>query len=199
MDRRLRAFPPVHRRDLEPDPRHKPHWHLVSVQESARAMVRQGIGGAIAITASTNAFQPEAGGLAYNTSKSGQVAVMHTAVWPATSRWPSARLPGRPLISHPHGSPRLPRPCHTWSLVVQSSAAAAAAARASSSTSSMTTPAPSAANTPPPLVQCPGPLRSPNTPAGEPALQADHRSNPPCPGPRGITGQMSTTLSSSTT
>jgi NAD(P)-dependent dehydrogenase (short-subunit alcohol dehydrogenase family) len=52
-------------------------WYLV--QEAARAMVRQGSGGAIAITASTNAFQPEAGGLAYNTSKSGQVAVMHTA------------------------------------------------------------------------------------------------------------------------
>ncbi len=52
-------------------------WYLV--QEAARAMVRQGVGGAIAITASTNAFQPEAGGLCYNTSKSGQVAVMHTA------------------------------------------------------------------------------------------------------------------------
>ena len=42
-------------------------------------MVRQGIRGAMAVTASTNAFQPEASGLAYNTSKSGQVAVMHTA------------------------------------------------------------------------------------------------------------------------
>ena len=52
-------------------------WYLV--QEAGRAMVRQGIRGAIAITASTNAFQPEAGGLCYNTSKSGQVAVMHTA------------------------------------------------------------------------------------------------------------------------
>jgi NAD(P)-dependent dehydrogenase (short-subunit alcohol dehydrogenase family) len=52
-------------------------WYLV--QESARAMVRQGSGGAIAITSSTNAFQPEVGGLVYNTSKSGQVAVMHTA------------------------------------------------------------------------------------------------------------------------
>jgi NAD(P)-dependent dehydrogenase (short-subunit alcohol dehydrogenase family) len=52
-------------------------WYLV--QEAARVMVRQGIGGAIAVTASTNAFQPEAGGLAYNASKSGQVAVMHTA------------------------------------------------------------------------------------------------------------------------
>jgi len=49
------------------------------VQEAARAMVRLGVRGAIAITASTNAFQPEAGGLCYNTSKSGQVAVMHTA------------------------------------------------------------------------------------------------------------------------
>ncbi|MHB8587222.1 MAG: SDR family NAD(P)-dependent oxidoreductase [Candidatus Dormibacteraceae bacterium] len=52
-------------------------WYLV--QEAGRAMVRQGIRGAIAITASTNAFQPEAGGLCYNTSKSGQVAVMHSA------------------------------------------------------------------------------------------------------------------------
>lgn len=52
-------------------------WYLV--QEAARVMVRQGGGGAIAITASTNAFQPEAGGLAYNTSKAGQVAVMRTA------------------------------------------------------------------------------------------------------------------------
>jgi 3-oxoacyl-[acyl-carrier protein] reductase len=52
-------------------------WYLV--QEAGRAMVKQGTRGAIAITASTNAFQPEAGGLCYNTSKSGQVAVMHTA------------------------------------------------------------------------------------------------------------------------
>lgn len=52
-------------------------WYLV--QEAARVMVPQGRGGAIAVTASTNAFQPEAGGLAYNTSKSGQVAVMRTA------------------------------------------------------------------------------------------------------------------------
>jgi 3-oxoacyl-[acyl-carrier protein] reductase len=52
---------------------------LYLAQEAARTMVRQGTGGAIAITASTNAFQPEAGGLAYNTSKSAQVAVMQTA------------------------------------------------------------------------------------------------------------------------
>lgn len=52
-------------------------WYLV--QEAGRAMVRHGTRGAIAITSSTNAFQPEAGGLAYNVSKSGQVAVMHTA------------------------------------------------------------------------------------------------------------------------
>ena len=52
-------------------------WYLA--QEAGRAMIRQGTRGAIAITASTNAFQPEAGGLCYNTSKSGQVAVMHTA------------------------------------------------------------------------------------------------------------------------
>jgi 3-oxoacyl-[acyl-carrier protein] reductase len=42
-------------------------------------MMSAGTRGAIVVTASTNAFQPEAGGLAYNTSKSGQVAVMHTA------------------------------------------------------------------------------------------------------------------------
>jgi glucose 1-dehydrogenase len=48
-------------------------------QEAGRVMVRQRTGGAIAITSSTNAFQPEAGGLAYNTSKSAQVAVMRTA------------------------------------------------------------------------------------------------------------------------
>jgi meso-butanediol dehydrogenase / (S,S)-butanediol dehydrogenase / diacetyl reductase len=52
-------------------------WYLV--QEAGRAMVARGDGGAIAVTASTNAFQPEAGGLAYNTSKAGQVAVMQTA------------------------------------------------------------------------------------------------------------------------
>jgi NAD(P)-dependent dehydrogenase (short-subunit alcohol dehydrogenase family) len=52
---------------------------LYLTQEAARTMVRQGNGGAIAITASTNAFQPEAGGLAYNTSKAAQVAVMRTA------------------------------------------------------------------------------------------------------------------------
>ena len=52
-------------------------WYLV--QEAGRAMVRSGTRGAIVVTSSTNAFQPEAGGLCYNTSKSGQVAVMHTA------------------------------------------------------------------------------------------------------------------------
>jgi NAD(P)-dependent dehydrogenase (short-subunit alcohol dehydrogenase family) len=52
-------------------------WYLA--QEAGRVMMRDGIRGAIVLTASTNAFQPEAGGLAYNTSKSGQVAVMHTA------------------------------------------------------------------------------------------------------------------------
>jgi NAD(P)-dependent dehydrogenase (short-subunit alcohol dehydrogenase family) len=51
--------------------------HLI--QEAGKVMVAQGHGGAIAVTSSTNAFQPEAGGLAYNTSKSGQVAVMRTA------------------------------------------------------------------------------------------------------------------------
>jgi NAD(P)-dependent dehydrogenase (short-subunit alcohol dehydrogenase family) len=52
-------------------------WYLA--QEAARVMVRDGIKGAIVLTASTNAFQPEAGGLAYNTSKAGVVAVMQTA------------------------------------------------------------------------------------------------------------------------
>jgi NAD(P)-dependent dehydrogenase (short-subunit alcohol dehydrogenase family) len=40
-------------------------WYLV--QEGGRAMVRDGVRGAIAVTSSTNAFQPEAGGLCYNT------------------------------------------------------------------------------------------------------------------------------------
>jgi NAD(P)-dependent dehydrogenase (short-subunit alcohol dehydrogenase family) len=52
-------------------------WYLA--QEAARVMVRDGVKGAIVLTASTNAFQPEAGGLAYNTSKAGVVAVMQTA------------------------------------------------------------------------------------------------------------------------
>src|SRR4029077_9845355 len=52
-------------------------WYLV--QEAGRAMMRAGTRAAILVPSSTNAFQPEAGGLAYNTSKSGQVAVMHTA------------------------------------------------------------------------------------------------------------------------
>jgi NAD(P)-dependent dehydrogenase (short-subunit alcohol dehydrogenase family) len=52
-------------------------WYLV--QEAGRAMIRQGIAGAIVVTTSTNAFQPEAGGLCYNTSKSGQIAVMRTS------------------------------------------------------------------------------------------------------------------------
>jgi NAD(P)-dependent dehydrogenase (short-subunit alcohol dehydrogenase family) len=51
----------------------------LSVQESAREMVREGHGGAIVIVSSTNAYQPEQEGVFYNTSKSGQVAIMHTA------------------------------------------------------------------------------------------------------------------------
>jgi NAD(P)-dependent dehydrogenase (short-subunit alcohol dehydrogenase family) len=51
----------------------------LSVQESARQMVREGHGGAIVVVSSTNAFQPEQQGLFYNTSKSGQVAIMRTA------------------------------------------------------------------------------------------------------------------------
>jgi 3-oxoacyl-[acyl-carrier protein] reductase len=52
-------------------------WYLA--QEAARVMLRDGVKGAIVLTASTNAFQPEAGGLAYNVSKSGIVAIMQTA------------------------------------------------------------------------------------------------------------------------
>ncbi len=51
----------------------------LSVQESAREMVREGHGGSIVIVSSTNAYQPEQEGVFYNTSKSGQVAIMHTA------------------------------------------------------------------------------------------------------------------------
>lgn len=51
----------------------------LSVQESAREMVRKGHGGAIVVVSSTNAFQPEQEGVFYNTSKSGQVAIMQTA------------------------------------------------------------------------------------------------------------------------
>ena len=42
-------------------------------------MVRKGHGGAIVVVSSTNAFQPEQEGVFYNTSKSGQVAIMQTA------------------------------------------------------------------------------------------------------------------------
>lgn len=51
----------------------------LAVQESARRMVAEGHGGAIVVVSSTNAYQPEQEGVFYNTSKSGQVAVMHTA------------------------------------------------------------------------------------------------------------------------
>jgi L-rhamnose 1-dehydrogenase len=51
----------------------------LAVQESARQMVKEGHGGAIVVVSSTNAFQPEQEGAFYNTSKSGQVAIMHTA------------------------------------------------------------------------------------------------------------------------
>ena len=51
----------------------------LSVQESARQMVREGHGGSIVVVSSTNAFQPQRTGTFYNTAKSGQVAVMHTA------------------------------------------------------------------------------------------------------------------------
>lgn len=51
----------------------------LSVQESARQMVKEGHGGAIVVVSSINAFQPDEEGVIYNTSKSGQVAVMRTA------------------------------------------------------------------------------------------------------------------------
>lgn len=51
----------------------------LAVQESARQMVKEGHGGAIVVVSSTNAYQPEQEGVFYNTSKSGQVAIMHTA------------------------------------------------------------------------------------------------------------------------
>jgi NAD(P)-dependent dehydrogenase (short-subunit alcohol dehydrogenase family) len=51
----------------------------LSVQESARRMVKEDHGGAIVVVSSTNAFQPEQEGVFYNVSKSGQVAVMKTA------------------------------------------------------------------------------------------------------------------------
>ena len=51
----------------------------LALQELARQMVKEGHGGAQVVVSSTNAFQPEQQGVFYNTSKSGQVAVMHTA------------------------------------------------------------------------------------------------------------------------
>ena len=51
----------------------------LALQESAREIVKEGHGGAMVVVSSTNAYQPEQQGVFYNTSKSGQVAVMHTA------------------------------------------------------------------------------------------------------------------------
>jgi NAD(P)-dependent dehydrogenase (short-subunit alcohol dehydrogenase family) len=51
----------------------------LAVRESARQMIGEGHGGAIVVVSSTNAFQPEQGGVFYNVAKSGQVAVMRTA------------------------------------------------------------------------------------------------------------------------
>ena len=51
----------------------------LALQEAARQMVKEGHGGAMVVVSSTNAYQPEQEGVFYNTSKSGQVAVMHTA------------------------------------------------------------------------------------------------------------------------
>ena len=55
-----------------------PKGTWLAVQESAREMVRARRG-AIVVVSSTNAFQPEQGGLFYNTAKSGQVAIARTA------------------------------------------------------------------------------------------------------------------------
>jgi NAD(P)-dependent dehydrogenase (short-subunit alcohol dehydrogenase family) len=49
------------------------------VQAAARRMVEEEHGGSIVVVSSTNAFQPEQGGVFYNAAKSGQVAVMQTA------------------------------------------------------------------------------------------------------------------------
>lgn len=51
----------------------------LAFQEAARQMVKEGHGGAMVCTSSTNAFQPEQEGVFYNVAKSGQVAVMQTA------------------------------------------------------------------------------------------------------------------------
>ena len=56
------------------------------VQAAARRMVAEGHGGSIVVISSTNAFQPEQGGVFYNTAKSGQVAVMQTAAMELASR-----------------------------------------------------------------------------------------------------------------
>ena len=58
----------------------------LAVRESARRMVGEGHGGAIVVISSTNAFQPEQGGVFYNVAKSGQVAVMRTAAMELASR-----------------------------------------------------------------------------------------------------------------
>src|SRR6266566_853162 len=64
-------------------------WYLV--QEAARAMVGAGTRGAIVVTASTNAFQPEAGGLAYNTSKSPGRGDAHRCAGAVAPRHPGQR------------------------------------------------------------------------------------------------------------
>ena len=51
----------------------------LSIRESARQIVKEGHEGAMVVVFSTNAFQPEQGGVFYNTAKSGQVAVMRIA------------------------------------------------------------------------------------------------------------------------
>jgi NAD(P)-dependent dehydrogenase (short-subunit alcohol dehydrogenase family) len=51
----------------------------LSLQESARQIVKEGHPGAMVVVSSTNAFQPQRTGTGYNTAKSGQVAVMKTA------------------------------------------------------------------------------------------------------------------------
>lgn len=51
----------------------------LSLQESARQILKEGHPGAMVVVSSTNAFQPQRTGALYNTAKAGQVALMKTA------------------------------------------------------------------------------------------------------------------------
>jgi NAD(P)-dependent dehydrogenase (short-subunit alcohol dehydrogenase family) len=58
----------------------------LSLQESARQILKEGHPGAIVVVSSTNAFQPQRTGAIYNTAKSGQVALMKTAAMELAKR-----------------------------------------------------------------------------------------------------------------